>query len=227
MSKTISEKQLAANRANAQRSTGPRTEEGKAKSALNGHRHGLTGAAFIRTEEDQEAFDRFAPKFIADLKPVGSVETSFAELIAQDHLRLRRAQAIEENTFALGHFNKAAAFEATHPQVHDAMTQARVFAFNGPTFRNLSLYEQRLNRRMLSNMKALRELQDQRKAEERQGALEAKKPKAFAANADPQSQPENGFGLSCSQTPSDTAPLIPAQPSSQTHTAGQETPKAA
>jgi hypothetical protein len=175
-----------------QKSTGPKTEEGKEKSALNGMRHGLTGAAFIRTEEDQEAFDGFFPKFVADLKTIGSVETSFAELIAQDHLRLRRAQAIEENTVALGHFNKAAAFEATHPQVHDAVTQARVFDFNGKTFHNLSLYETRINRRMLSNMKALKELQAQRKAEELQAALEAGKPKARGAAASTTSE-ENGF----------------------------------
>ena len=179
----ISEKQLAANRANAKKSTGPKTEEGKAKSALNGRRHGLTGAAFIRTDEDQEAFNRFFPRFIADLKPVGDVELSLAQLIARDHVRLHRAQAIEENTFALGHFNRAGVFEATHPQVHDAATQARVFDFDGKTFHNLSLYESRINRRMLANSKELRLLQDRRKAEEREAALEAQKPKAFAASA--------------------------------------------
>jgi hypothetical protein len=211
MSKTVSEKQLAANRANAQKSTGPKTEEGKEKSALNGHRHGLTGSAIIMTEADQEAFESFSKRFIADLKPVGMAETSFAELIAQDHYRLRRAQAIEENTFALGHFNKAAAFEAVHPQVHDAMTQARVFDFNGKIFQNLSLYEARINRRMLNNLKAFHNLQDRRKAEERLAALEARKPKTFAANANPQSQPENGFGFSCSQTPPQPASETPPQ----------------
>jgi hypothetical protein len=84
LSKTVSEKQLAANRANAQKSTGPK----------NRGRHGLTGAAVIMTEDNRKA--------------------------ATDHFRLRRAQAIEEN-----------AFEAEHPQVHEAMTQARVFDFNG------------------------------------------------------------------------------------------------
>jgi hypothetical protein len=143
------------------------------------------------------------------------VERQFAELIATDHFRLRRAQAIEENTFALGHYNRAGAFEAEHPQVHDAMTQARVFDFNGKTFQNLSLYEQRINRRMLNNLKALHDLQDRRKAQEREAAreaaLEAGNPKAFAANANRQSDHENGFGFSCTQTPpqptSETPPL--------------------
>ena len=43
MNRTISEKQLEANRRNAQRSTGPRTGEGKKVSALNARRHNLTG----------------------------------------------------------------------------------------------------------------------------------------------------------------------------------------
>lgn len=37
------EKQIAANRANAKRSTGPRTFAGKCRSAQNAYRHGLSG----------------------------------------------------------------------------------------------------------------------------------------------------------------------------------------
>jgi hypothetical protein len=64
---------------------------------------------------------------------------------------------------------------------------------------------------MLNNLKALHDLQDRRKAQERedarQAALEAKKPKTFAVNASPQPQPENGFAFSSAQTSSETPPL--------------------
>src|SRR5579864_814594 len=44
----ISEEQLAANRANAAKSTGPRTPEGKARSARNSRAHGFTASTFAR-----------------------------------------------------------------------------------------------------------------------------------------------------------------------------------
>ena len=54
----ISEKQLEANRRNAQRSTGPQSVEGKAKSSRNNLRHGLTGQISLLPTEDREAHDR-------------------------------------------------------------------------------------------------------------------------------------------------------------------------
>jgi hypothetical protein len=56
----MSQSRLTANRANAQLSTGPRTEEGKKRSSLNAFRHGLTGQIVIHTPEDQKAFQSIA-----------------------------------------------------------------------------------------------------------------------------------------------------------------------
>ena len=55
----ISDKQLAANRANAKKSTGPKSPEGKAVCAMNGFQHGLTGLAVVMTDEDREAQTAF------------------------------------------------------------------------------------------------------------------------------------------------------------------------
>ena len=54
--KPISAKQLAANRANAARSTGPTTPQGKARSAQNAPKHGFTASTFavVRLEDLQE-----------------------------------------------------------------------------------------------------------------------------------------------------------------------------
>ena len=52
-----SEKQLIANRANAKRSSGPKTSTGKALSRMNACKHGLTAEAIVIADEDPRAFD--------------------------------------------------------------------------------------------------------------------------------------------------------------------------
>jgi hypothetical protein len=209
---SISEKQRNANRENAKKSTGPKTEEGKRRSALNGSRHNLTGAAYVMSDEDRQAFDKFSAPFIASLNPADGAEHSYAHLVAVAHWRLNRVHAIEENTFSMGHFTKASDVEVDHPELHHALTQARVFDLKGDTFKNLSLYEQRIAREMNRHLKSLFELQDRRKANEREQAREADrtaaKPMARAAGAAPVP----------TQT---TADLTPAEAASKTESAAQ------
>jgi hypothetical protein len=52
----VSDKQLAANRANAAQSTGPRSPEGKSRSALNSRKHGFAASTFavVRLEDIDE-----------------------------------------------------------------------------------------------------------------------------------------------------------------------------
>src|SRR5215471_18634235 len=71
----ISEKQLAASRANAARSTGPRTPEGKARSSQNARKHGFTGSTFsvVRLEDLQEIANLRAD-LVACYQPVNSQE---------------------------------------------------------------------------------------------------------------------------------------------------------
>ena len=65
----ISEAQLTANRANALKSSGPKTQEGKERSRANGLKHGLTGAGVVAPEHDKAEVDARAEKFRLDLKP--------------------------------------------------------------------------------------------------------------------------------------------------------------
>jgi len=80
----MSQSRLAANRANAQLSTGPRTEEGKKRSSLNAFRHGLTGHIVIHTP-DQQAFQKHCDAIRESLAAVGALETTLAQSIAQDY----------------------------------------------------------------------------------------------------------------------------------------------
>jgi hypothetical protein len=201
---SISDKQLAANRANAQKSTGPKTEAGKTRSSMNGRKHGFTGHATITTEEDYEAWKEFSVPYVADLRPVGAVETQLARTIALDNFRLNRLKAVEENTFSNGETLQACDFEAEDHRIHHAIAQAKVFRIEGKTFHNLSLYEVRLNRVIHKNLRLLYEIQARRKAEER---LEAKtKPLTRSASG---ATEQNGFDFSSALSKAKTAPETP------------------
>ncbi len=92
----ISEKRLAANRANAAHSTGPRTGEGKARSAQNSRKHGFTASKFcaIRFEECSE-FAILHAKAIATYQPVNDREAIAVERIALTQQSLYRCAALE------------------------------------------------------------------------------------------------------------------------------------
>jgi hypothetical protein len=75
--------QLAANTANAQHSTGPRTPEGKTRSSQNASKHGLTAREVIIAAGEQEEFDDLLADFQADVKPQGAIQqTLFNQLVA-------------------------------------------------------------------------------------------------------------------------------------------------
>jgi len=73
----VSERQLAANRRNAQNSTGPRTAEGKAISRLNAWKHGLSGHTIVVGPEQQEDFQTFHDNLLASFEPKNPVEAVF------------------------------------------------------------------------------------------------------------------------------------------------------
>ena len=69
--------QVAANVANAQHSTGPRTEEGKQTSSRNALKHGLTASTVLIPGEDPAAYAAFKNDLTADWKPEGAREIAF------------------------------------------------------------------------------------------------------------------------------------------------------
>jgi hypothetical protein len=88
-------RKIAANQANAAKSTGPRTEEGKEVVAQNGVTHGLRSKSIVAPWEDQEEFDRFAEEMLACLAPSDPLERMMAERIVAEAWRARRAEAYE------------------------------------------------------------------------------------------------------------------------------------
>jgi hypothetical protein len=92
-------KQIEANRLNALRSTGPRTEDGKQRSRCNAIRHGLTAETVIVGLEDIEDYEAFEATIIADYDARSAVEREFVLRLASVLWRLRRAAGIETSLF--------------------------------------------------------------------------------------------------------------------------------
>ena len=88
--------QLLANRHNAQKSTGPRTAEGKATSAENATKHGLFARKDVVISENQTEFDALREEMLTEMAPAGAMETILAERIVSLTWRLRRAAQMQD-----------------------------------------------------------------------------------------------------------------------------------
>ena len=88
-------RQIEANRRNALRSTGPKTEEGKQQSRRNALRHGLTAETVIDGLEDSEDYRAFEAAVIADYDAQTAVERELVLRLASLLWRLRRIISIE------------------------------------------------------------------------------------------------------------------------------------
>lgn len=93
--KAVSDAQVAANRRNAQKSTGPRTAAGKSRSAANSSKHGAYASELhpLRAgplAEDDEKFYAKAEALIAGFDPVGDLELELAKRAASALMRMKR-----------------------------------------------------------------------------------------------------------------------------------------
>ncbi|HEX7359075.1 MAG TPA: hypothetical protein VF283_01150 [Bryobacteraceae bacterium] len=95
-------KQIAANRRNAEKSTGPKSVETKAKVAQNGVKHGLCSKFRVLEEvEKQENFDAFLNKLMEDEQPVGQAEIELVVKMAEHTWVAKRALRAQNHCFSL------------------------------------------------------------------------------------------------------------------------------
>src|SRR5437879_3821530 len=100
-----SPKQLAANRRNAQKSTGPKTPDGKAVAKMNALKHGLLSADAVvrglKLHESPRQFNALREQLWQDLSPVGPLEKWLVERILTTCWRLHRVPIAERGEIAL------------------------------------------------------------------------------------------------------------------------------
>ncbi len=161
----MSPHQRAANRANARKSTGPKSTAGKQRSAMNALRHGLTGQVIVLPSDDLTAYEKHTQAFHAEYLPQGPTETHLTQTIADGAWRLNRIRAMETNLLALGLNAHVDRTYSGHPQADDALATATGTADHIRQLAILSLHESRLTRQFDKTLIQLRALQSERKAQ--------------------------------------------------------------
>ena len=103
-----SDRQVAANRKNAERSTGPRSAAGKARSSRNPMKHGLSARNVVIQGEDPAEFEALRDALYAHYHPKDPVAKNLVEQLAASMWRLRRVPEIEAAIYEHFYFSRQA-----------------------------------------------------------------------------------------------------------------------
>ena len=162
------EKQINANRENAQFSTGPRTEDGKAKSSFNAVKTGLTGRTVVLPEDDISAYQRHIQRLLDQYRPDGEEEKTLVQSVADTEWRLLRIPSLEAGIYALGRLEFAGLFDYDDAAACASLIEAKTFLVYQKQLNNLGVQETRLRRQLENDREKLKQIQSVRaKVEER------------------------------------------------------------
>ena len=147
----LTNKKLAANRANAKKSTGPKTPEGKKRSAANAITHGLCTKDITALGEDYKAYPELRNALLHDWQPRTNQEAQLIARLAQLQVRLNRC--IREETGLLDMKIPDVTKEHTRETCNSAVATA--FIEYEKNFMNISRYEASLARQYDQTLKQL------------------------------------------------------------------------
>ena len=158
-----SERRLAANRANAQKSTGPKTTAGKAKSSLNAVKTGLTGHTVLLPTDDAKAYQAHVERYRAEFEPQGMLQEQTVQTLADLQWRLNRIPGLETGVLALTRRRCAPDLFADEPDpaVRATLLEAHVHELASKQLDNLHRQENRLRREYRQQMQELEQLQNE------------------------------------------------------------------
>ena len=91
--------QITANRANAQKSTGPRSAEGKSASRFNALKHGIDAASIVIPGEDPALYEALAADYRRDFRPQTPSELFHVDTMLRADWQKRRLQVVEADLF--------------------------------------------------------------------------------------------------------------------------------
>ena len=91
--------QITANRANAQKSTGPRSVEGKSASRFNALKHGIDAASIVIPGEDPADYDALVAQYQAEYQPRSASESFHVDTLIRADWQKRRLQNVEADLY--------------------------------------------------------------------------------------------------------------------------------
>jgi len=163
------EARLNANRENAQFSTGPRTEEGKAKSSMNAVKTGLTGRTVLLPTDDAIIYQHHLDRNFAEFAPATDKEKALVQTIADAEWRLLRIVPLEAGIYAIGRLELADQFAAfSDNDNREALILSKIFITYRRDLTNLALQERRLRNQRKTDIAELHQLQKDRAEKEKE-----------------------------------------------------------
>ncbi len=160
---------IAANQANAQHSTGPKTAEGKSKASLNAVTTALTGRTVLLAQEDVTLYEKHLAGYHHQFQPSTEVECVLVQAIADTEWRLGRIPHLILALEAKARIELADTYNHLDAAERGVQIELEAFLKYEKQLRNLQLQESRLHRRREKDMAELRTLQrerDSRRAQE-------------------------------------------------------------
>ncbi len=159
-----SQKQIIANRKNAQKSTGPATDQGKKITARNALKHGLLSRSLLLPDESETKLEQLRDSIFSSLVPRGELELFLAERVLTAAWRLQRMIRIETEmmTNDIQRKTTPSAFDLVFGNRHKQPTLGSAVARNlseTDNYSKLRRYETSIERGLF---RALHELQSLR-----------------------------------------------------------------
>jgi hypothetical protein len=123
-------RQIAANRSNAARSTGPRTEAGKRITRDNAMKHALSSRHIVLEDESSSDYEQLRAALTSDYQPSSSIEALLVDQIAQQSWRLSRCRTVETATYNAYRIPYRAPSDTTEAYVSDNQDERLASTFH-------------------------------------------------------------------------------------------------
>jgi len=146
--------QIDANRLNAQRSTGPRSEEGKAVSRFNALQYGIEARSLVIPGEDPAELEALALEYHRQFRPIGPLEGYLVATLVQSDWNRRRYARIEAQVVTV------------LLAIQDGASERPFEEFNGSAARQIFRRLAAAERGYFRALKELGRAQKERKAQE-------------------------------------------------------------